>query len=511
MNMKVIHIPEPLLVFAHEQNLEAPKDGLFLFGPVEGSGGRSEVRLGIIGTPTGVGLARQWLKRLSGYIAGKTDKNGKPALWAPAWPGFAECFGLTLPEQGIAELKLDAARIEAAIKKDNRADAVRSTVLLFATAIRDHARSEERLPDLWLVVVPDVVFRYGRPQVAAPPKSERTRSTIISPKAALRALSGGDLFPEIVEEAEIYKFSSNFHHQLKAELLEDKIALQLALESTLEDRAITASKPQRRKGLQDEATVAWNFATTLYFKMEAKPWALADVRPGVCYVGLVFKKDQSPGANAEACCAAQMFLNSGDGLVFRGALGPWYSEKSREFHLSERAAKSLMASVVEGYKDKHGHYPSQLFIHGRHKFNRDEWSGFASSVPDDTQLIGVRIQSQDDMRLFRPHASTPVLRGTALLITERVGLLWTLGYVPRLAGYQGFETPKPLTIEVTHGDADLAQVLGDVLALTKLNYNSCDFASGLPVTLKFANRVGEILMASPRTVSAPPLPFRFYI
>jgi hypothetical protein len=50
-----------------------------------------------------------------------------------------------------------------------------------------------------------------------------------------------------------------------------------------------------------------------------------------------------------------------------------------------------------------------------------------------------------------------------------------------------------------------------VLALTKVNYNSCDFARGLPVTLKFANRVGEILIASPNGAKAPPLPFRFYI
>ena len=90
----------------------------------------------------------------------------------------------------------------------------------------------------------------------------------------------------------------------------------------------------RRRGLH-EATVAWNFATTLYFKADAKPWALANVRPGVCYVGLVFKNDESPAANGEVCCAAQMFLNSGDGLVFRGALGPWYSDKAKEYHLSE--------------------------------------------------------------------------------------------------------------------------------------------------------------------------------
>ncbi|MBL7395880.1 hypothetical protein INQ29_23895, partial [Escherichia coli] len=91
---------------------------------------------------------------------------------------------------------------------------------------------------------------------------------------------------------------------------------------TLVDRNLNITN-DRRRGLQDEATVAWNFCTTLYFKMDAKPWALAHVRPGVCYVGLVFKNDDTPAATGEACCAAQMFLNSGDGLVFRGALGPW--------------------------------------------------------------------------------------------------------------------------------------------------------------------------------------------
>jgi P-type conjugative transfer protein TrbJ len=82
MRLKAIHLPEPLLSFAHGQSLEAPKDGLFLFGPVEDSSGRSQVRLGIIGTPEGVGLARLWLKRLSGFIPGKTGKNGEPVSWA---------------------------------------------------------------------------------------------------------------------------------------------------------------------------------------------------------------------------------------------------------------------------------------------------------------------------------------------------------------------------------------------------------------------------------------------
>jgi hypothetical protein len=103
------------------------------------------------------------------------------------------------------------------------------------------------------------------------------------------------------------------------------------------------------------------------------------------------------------------------------------------------------------------------------------------------------------------------MRGTALKVSNRHGFLWTRGYVPRLAAYQGFETPKPMSIQITQGEADIIQVMTDVLGLTKVNYNACDFASGLPVTLKFADRVGDIIMASPETLTSAPLPFRFYI
>lgn len=104
-------------------------------------------------------------------------------------------------------------------------------------------------------------------------------------------------------------------------------------------------------------------------------------------MGLVFKNDETPAQVGEACCAARMFLDSGDGAVFRGALGPWYSDRSREYRLSESAAKHLMASVIAGYEAKHGQPPAQLFIHGRHFFNEAEWKGFKASVPDTALLV----------------------------------------------------------------------------------------------------------------------------
>ena len=84
--------------------------------------------------------------------------------------------------------------------------------------------------------------------------------------------------------------------------------------------------------------------------------------------------------------------------------------------------------------------------------------------------------------------------------------------IPRIGTYDGREVPNPLEIHITNGEAALTQVMQDILGLTKLNYNACKHSDGSPVTLRFADDVGNILTAGPaETTEAPPLPFKFYI
>lgn len=76
----------------------------------------------------------------------------------------------------------------------------------------------------------------------------------------------------------------------------------------------------------------------------ARPWKINQVREGVCYVGLVFKQNELDPRNS--CCAAQMFLDSGDGVVFKGTVGPWHTPgKEGEYHLGRQAAKDLMGML----------------------------------------------------------------------------------------------------------------------------------------------------------------------
>ena len=295
---------------------------------------------------------------------------------------------------------------------------------------------------------------------------------------------------------------NDFRRQLKARLIKERVAVQIVRESTF-------SRVDRQ--LEDEATVAWKLSNALYYKSEQLPWRLSAVRGGVCYVGLVFKRLQIGFQKGNACCAAQMFLSSGEGIVFKGAVGPWYSDDKKEFHLPQGEAKTILELVLDEYRRKHqGQAPQELFLHSSYRFNEAEWVGFSSVCPEGTRLYAIRIvDGHESLKLYRA-GNYPVLRGTAVKLSPRSGLLWTTGYVPDLRTYPGMETPNPVHIEVSHGEIDLDIVFNDIMGLTKLNFDSCHFADRLPVTIRFANAIGDILTAASQD-SIPPLPFYYYI
>jgi hypothetical protein len=157
--------------------------------------------------------------------------------------------------------------------------------------------------------------------------------------------------------------------------------------------------------------------------------------------------------------------------------------------------------------------PKELFIHGQTYFNDEEWNAFVEVAPKETNVIGVRIRpTGGETKLFRD-GDYPVLRGTALMLDDQTAYLWTTGYVPQLDTYIGPETPNPLHITVLrskNAKPDIRTVLGDIMCLTKINYNSCNFNDGLPVTVRFARMVGDVLtMGSAKGEERQP--FKFYV
>jgi hypothetical protein len=125
------------------------------------------------------------------------------------------------------------------------------------------------------------------------------------------------------------------------------------------------------------------------------------------------------------------------------------------------------------------------------------------------RIAGIQILRPNDLELYREDRK-PIMRNTALKLDNRNAFVWSSGYVPHLLTYPGREVPTPLKIRIVFGDSKIEQVIADILALTKVNFNACIFSDGFPVTLRFADDIGEILTAIPE-VTSKPLMFRHYI
>lgn len=497
-------IEEPELVFGFDQKTTYVKDGLMWFGPVDDTQKPSSMRVGFVGSPKGFSFYQSWVRQINLPISAE-----KEASHHIPFPGFDTIFSTEWPEKPVCCLNIPEKTILNSIHIKDRHQAIYNTVSLFEKEIRRYINEEDSGVDLWFVVVPEEVYKYGRPKSNVPGAIAETAPAQMSAKLARKLESAPSLFEEDNTVAEIYNYELNFHNQLKARLLDTKAVVQVVRETTLAPEHFTINGRETRR-LQDKASVAWNLCTTAYFKASGRPWRLANVRPGVCYVGLVFKLDETSRDPRNACCGAQMFLDSGDGVVFRGAVGPWYSSEKREFHIPKDKARSIAEKVVDSYRREHGYPPNELFIHGTTRLNQEEWQGFCEGVPEETNIVSIQIRHEGQFKLYSSN-KLPLVRGMCVQLNPRKGYLWTKGFVPRLQTYQGREVPKPLAIDICHGHADLKQVMKDILGLTKVNFNRCDFADGEPVTLRFADTVGEILTATPMAHELPPLPFKHYI
>ena len=485
--------------------MEDPRDGLTLFGPLD-AGRPYGIRAGVIGTTRGIGFFRQWTQRIQGRLADDASPVARPPF-----PGFEAAFRIPWNPEPVIEREIPEAELNEAVHLDDRHQRVHRTVGVYADRIIRAHKHDDVTPDIWFVVIPDFVYEYCRPQSNVAVALQIKATNRLKPRTARHLRTAPSLFEDQNVAAIPYHYDVDFHNQLKARLLPSMVLTQIVRESTVFPVSGVAEKDRPKNDSRKfQAAIAWNIATAAFYKSGGRPWKIDSIREGVCYVGLVFKHDETQADPRAACCAAQMFLDSGDGIVFKGAVGPWYSGKTGDFHLTRAAARELITLAINSYKGRKPGPPSELFIHGQVDFSDEEWQGFREAVDlSATNLVGIKIRGDSALRLFRG-GTRPVLRGTAFIRTPRSAFLWTKGFAPRLKTYIGREVPRPLRIDIARGYADMEVVLRDILALTKLNYNTCMLADGLPVTLRFADAVGEILTAGPNAGDNP-LPFKHYI
>src|SRR6266850_3790271 len=424
---RLLKLSEPLLRFAYDQAVEDPRDGLTLFGPLD-AGKPYGIRAGVIGTAAGIEQFKRWVEWVQGSVRALNAEISRPPF-----PGFESAFRIPWSAAPVLIRARDEEELHRRLFLDDRHQRVFGTVSLYADPIIAARDEEDVKPDIWFVVIPDIVRKYCRPKsVVEPEVRQAARKLFSSPADAKRFFREPSLFTDQNVAAEPYFYKEHFRDQLKAKLLTHRIATQVLQESTLENINVPGENRRDQARAKRQSEIAWNICTAAFYKSGGRPWKVAGIREGVCYVGLVYKKDDRDGDNRSACCGAQMFLDSGDGVVFKGAVGPWYNTETENFHLSRNAARELAALVLKSYKERRDNRaPSEVFLHGQARFDREEWRGFEEAIGSETTMVGVTIRDNANLKLFRK-TNNPVLRGIAYIRDERNAFLWTRGWTPRL-------------------------------------------------------------------------------
>jgi hypothetical protein len=307
----------------------------------------------------------------------------------------------------------------------------------------------------------------------------------------------------------------NLRRYLKSKLitLSNAIPIQILLEDTI--RGTKAS-------LQDTTMQAWNFITANYYKNGGIPWTLTLKDKTTCFIGISFHKVQDSEKNLMRSSIAQAFNYEGKGIIFIGKQFEWDSDSTNTPapHLTHAYAEDLIRKVLAEYKKYNKVPPARVVIHKTTDFwdasvNAEyaEAEGFRyginNELGNEVEIDLVTIKSSK-IKLLRSKGKYPVLRGTLMKLSDKYGLLYTTGYIPYFESYPGVHIPRALEISIYSGDSTIKKVCEEIMALTKLNFNNCSYYDSLPITIRFAQRVGEIIQYMDDGAT-PPNKYSFYM
>ncbi|HMQ80581.1 MAG TPA: hypothetical protein PKD94_13525, partial [Ignavibacteria bacterium] len=192
----------------------------------------------------------------------------------------------------------------------------------------------------------------------------------------------------------------------------------------------------------------------------------------------------------------------------KGANIPKDQRRHKRPYLLEEQAKDLIEKVVNDYKMRNGNLPTRIVVHKTSKYEIEEERGILSALEKIVPRCELVWFSPSPFRLLK-RGQQPPERGTLCILEDQEHFLFTTGYIPQWREYPGPHIPSPIQIGANE-DVDIVQAAKEILALTKMNWNSSDGIGRFPITLSFARRVGMI-MTELEEEQIPNPSYRFYM
>lgn len=199
------------------------------------------------------------------------------------------------------------------------------------------------------------------------------------------------------------------------------------------------------------------------------------------YIGVGFYRDLS--GQRLLTSSAQMFDERGRGLILRG--GRARVDKGDLHPYLDRAdAYDLLLRSLKAYYAQHQHYPARVMVLKTSRFERAEADGFRQALSEANVAYSdlVWVSESSPVTMFR-EGDYPPVRGTMIGL-GREALLFTRESVPIYRTYPGMRVPRPLLLRPYASDTPLGDVARDILALTKMNWNSTQFDGALPIPIR---------------------------
>jgi hypothetical protein len=464
--MKLRYIDEPSLQFGVNQHI-CPKSGIYNYNPFDIHQVRPEkITIGIIGKGESIDKVLNWIELCKSHIKGKESKNPHPNLFLN-FCGFNKSVGfqseIVYDDSYIRRLK--NSEFDEIIKNQNDLEIrIEEIAKLYLSEIKYLTKNKN--PDVILCALSENFISFIQEEVKEDKDDDDNSSEIV----------------DEIETEDLSVKEQNFRRYLKAKAMQYNVPIQI-----VRDRI---AKPTSE--MQDEATIAWNFFTALYYKASGTPWAMIrrDSSEATCYAGISFYRSRDRKRTETSL--AQIFNELGNGVILRGE-EIQLKKYDLTPHLSEEQAYKLLMQSLQEYYDAVKIYPKRLVLHKTSNFNPAEINGFKEAAKSFriNQVDLVSIQSSD-IRLYRQGVYPP-LRGTHLIISDKHHVIYTRGSVPFYETYPGKYIPSPLEIKFAYYDESPNLICDEILALTKMNWNNTQFDRKFPITIECARNVGEIL------------------
>jgi len=281
------------------------------------------------------------------------------------------------------------------------------------------------------------------------------------------------------------RLMGKFYYKIKALALQKQVPVQFLLKDTLTKEPL-------------EFTLM-NIGVALIAKLGGIPWILRNplTQTNSLFVGIAFHVDHE--SKDIYYGVVEVFDKFGKQLECKIKMYKSLSRihSIRGLYIPKKDMENILEDLIEKYE------PREIIFHKSATFHKEEKEAIGNICRrKNIQYALVHIERSNPYRVYGVNNEGYVispLRGTVVLDKYNMNraILLTTGIVMldgKLRMWHDLGTPRPLEIMIEENTTrySIREISEQVLALTKLDWNTTEISLRVPITLKYSNKAAKL-------------------